>query len=101
MTESSQITREEVAHVANLARIELTEAELDHLRDDLAAILDHVKVVQSVVEEDTPAMSHPIPVTNVFRDDVNVPGLTADEALAGAPESEEQRFLVPRILGED
>ena len=101
MSESSQITREEVAHVAHLARIELTEAELDHLRSDLDAILEHVKVVQSVVDADTPAMSHPIPVTNVFRPDLNVAGLTADEALAGAPESEEQRFLVPRILGED
>ncbi|TXJ05943.1 MAG: Asp-tRNA(Asn)/Glu-tRNA(Gln) amidotransferase subunit GatC [Aeromicrobium sp.] len=101
MSESSQITREEVAHVAHLARIELTEAELDHLRSDLDAILEHVKVVQSVVDADTPAMSHPIPVTNVFRLDLNVAGLTADEALAGAPESEEQRFLVPRILGED
>lgn len=101
MTESSQITRQEVAHVAGLARIQLTEAELDHLRTDLAAILEHVKVVQSVVDEDTPAMSHPIPVSNVFRPDVQVPGLSAEEALAGAPESEEQRFLVPRILGED
>lgn len=101
MTESSQITREEVAHVANLARIELTETELDHLRSDLATILEHVKVVQSVVETDTPAMSHPIQVTNVFREDVNVPGLSAEEALAGAPASEEQRFLVPQILTED
>lgn len=73
MTESSPITREEVAHVANLARIQLTDAELDHLRDDLAAILDHVKVVQSVVDENTPAMSHPIPVTNVFREMLTCP----------------------------
>lgn len=98
---ASGISRADVAHLAGLARIELSEAELDHLAAELPTILEHVKVVQSVAGDDVPAMSHPIPVTNVFREDVVHTGLTPDEALAGAPASEEQRFLVPQILGEE
>ncbi len=100
---SSAITREDVAHLASLARISLSEEELDRLGAELPAILDHVAAVQQVVQEagDVEAMSHPVPISNVLRDDVVRPGLTPDEALEGAPASEEQRFLVPRILGEE
>jgi aspartyl-tRNA(Asn)/glutamyl-tRNA(Gln) amidotransferase subunit C len=98
---SSAISREDVAHLANLARISLSEDELDRLGAELPAILDHVAAVQEAASVDVPAMSHPVPIDNVFRDDVVRPGLTPDEALAGAPASEEQRFLVPQILGED
>lgn len=98
---SPEISRDDVAHLASLARIELSEAELDRLGAELPAILEHVKVVQGVAGEDVVAMSHPVPVTNVFRPDEVVPGLTPDEALAMAPASEEQRFLVPKILGEE
>lgn len=98
---SPEISRDDVAHLASLARIELSEAELDRLGAELPAILDHVKVVQQVAGDDVVAMSHPVPVVNVFRVDEVVPGLTPDEALAMAPASEEQRFLVPKILGED
>lgn len=97
---SSAISRDDVAHLASLARIDLTEDELDRLGAELPAILEHVKVVQDVAGDDVPAMSHPIPVANVFRPDVPRPSLHPDEALAGAPQSEEQRFLVPQILGE-
>ncbi|HSE09014.1 MAG TPA: Asp-tRNA(Asn)/Glu-tRNA(Gln) amidotransferase subunit GatC [Nocardioidaceae bacterium] len=95
------ITREEVAHLADLARIDLSDAELDHLAPQLAVILDSIKSISEVAAEDIPPTSHPMPITNVFREDAPRPGLTAEEALAGAPEVEQQRFAVPRILGEE
>jgi aspartyl-tRNA(Asn)/glutamyl-tRNA(Gln) amidotransferase subunit C len=95
------ITREEVAHLADLARIDLSDAELDHLAPQLAVILDSIKSINEVAAEDIPPTSHPMPLTNVFREDVPRPGLSAEEALSGAPEVEQQRFAVPRILGEE
>jgi len=95
------ITREEVAHLADLARIDLSDAELDHLAPQLAVILDSIKSISEVAADDIPPTSHPMPLTNVFREDVRRPGLTAEEALAGAPEVQQQRFAVPRILGEE
>lgn len=95
------ITREEVAHLADLARIDLSDAELDHLAPQLAVILDSIKSISEVAADDIPPTSHPVPLTNVFREDVVRPGLTAEEALAMAPQVEEQRFAVPKILGEE
>jgi len=95
------ISRAEVARLADLARIDLSDAELDHLAPQLAVILDSVASIREVAAEDVPPTSHALPLTNVFRDDVVEPGLTADEALAGAPEVEQQRFSVPRILGDE
>lgn len=97
----SAISREEVAHLAMLARIDLSPAELDTLAGQLDVILDAVAQVQKAATEDVPATSHPIPLTNVSRPDVPRPGLTAEQALSGAPEAEDQRFRVPRILEED
>jgi len=97
----SAISREEVAHLAMLARIDLAPEELDLMADHLGVILDAVAQVQKVATEDVPATSHPIPLTNVTRPDVPRPGLTAEEALSGAPAAEDQRFRVPRILEED
>jgi aspartyl-tRNA(Asn)/glutamyl-tRNA(Gln) amidotransferase subunit C len=95
------ITRDEVAHLADLARIDLSTAELDHLAPQLAVILESVASIREVAADDIPPTSHPLPLTNVFREDVVRPGLSAEEALAGAPEVEQQRFAVPRILGEE
>ncbi|HET7328581.1 MAG TPA: Asp-tRNA(Asn)/Glu-tRNA(Gln) amidotransferase subunit GatC [Nocardioidaceae bacterium] len=95
------ITRDEVAHLAHLARIDLTDAELDHLAPQLDQILDAVAKVSEVAAGDIPPTSHAVPLTNVFRADQVRPGLSVDEVLAGAPESEQQRFRVPRILGEE
>jgi len=97
----SAISREEVAHLAALARIDLRPAELDRLAKELDVILDAVATVQQVAGEDVPATSHPIPLTNVTRPDEPRPCLLVDEVLAGAPEAEQQRFRVPRILEED
>ena len=96
------ISREEVRHLADLARIDLSDAELDHLAPQLAVILDSVASIANVVAaQDVPPTSHALPLVNVFRDDVVQPGLTAEEALSGAPEVDQQRFSVPRILGEE
>jgi aspartyl-tRNA(Asn)/glutamyl-tRNA(Gln) amidotransferase subunit C len=97
----SGISRADVAHLADLARISLSDDELDHLATELPAILDHVRVVQDAAGDDVTPMSHPLPVSNVFRADEVRESLTADEALAGAPEADQQRFLVPRILGDE
>ncbi|REF35261.1 Asp-tRNA(Asn)/Glu-tRNA(Gln) amidotransferase subunit GatC [Thermasporomyces composti] len=101
------ISRDEVAHLARLARIDLTDDELDHLAPQLDVILQAVAQVREVAAEDVPPMSHPVPVTNVLRPDEVRPGLSAEEALAGAPvvdgepATEDGRFRVPRILGEE
>lgn len=100
-TPRAEITREEVAHLADLARIDLDDAELDHLAPQLSVILESVAAIRGVAGDDVPPTSHPIPMTNVFRDDVVRPGLTAEEALAAAPAAEDQRFSVPRILGDE
>ena len=96
-----EITREEVAHLADLARIDLDDAELDHLAPQLSVILESVASISGVAGDDVPPTSHALPLTNVFREDVVVPGLTAEQALSGAPEQEQQRFRVPRILGDE
>ena len=96
-----EITRDEVAHLATLARIDLSDDELDHLAPQLSVILDSVASISEVAGADVPPTSHPMPLTNVFREDVVVPGLTAEQALAMAPQAEEQRFAVPRILGDE
>jgi aspartyl-tRNA(Asn)/glutamyl-tRNA(Gln) amidotransferase subunit C len=101
MSDTPSITRDEIAHLANLARIDLTDAELDHLAPQLTVILESVASISGVADENTPPTSHALPLTNVFREDVVTPGLTADEALSGAPEQEGQRFKVPRILGDE
>ena len=95
------ISRDEVSHLADLARFDLSAEELDHLAPQLAVILDSIASISEVAADDVPPTSHALPLVNVFRDDVARPGLTAEEALAGAPEVEQQRFSVPRILGEE
>jgi len=100
-TSGASLTREQVAHLADLARIDLSDAELDHLAPQLEVILESIASIQGVAGDDVPPTSHALPMNNVFRDDVVVPGLSAEEALAGAPEAEQQRFSVPRILGEE
>jgi aspartyl-tRNA(Asn)/glutamyl-tRNA(Gln) amidotransferase subunit C len=96
-----EISRDEVAHLADLARIELSEAELDHLAPQLSVILESVASIAGVAAGDIPPTSHAVPLTNVFRADEAQPSLTADQALSGAPAAEQQRFAVPRILGDE
>lgn len=96
-----EITRDEVRHLADLARIDLDDAELDHLAPQLAVILDSIASISEVAADDIAPTSHAIALTNVFRDDVVTPSLTAEQALSGAPAQEQQRFSVPRILGDE
>jgi aspartyl-tRNA(Asn)/glutamyl-tRNA(Gln) amidotransferase subunit C len=95
------LTREDVAYLAGLARIDLTDAELDHLAPQLAVILESVAAVSRVAADDIPPTSHALPLQNVFRPDENRPSLSPQQALSGAPAVDEQRFSVPRILGEE
>lgn len=95
------ISRDEVAHLAGLARLAVTEAELDTFAGQLDDILDSVAKVNEVAAEDIPPTSHAVPLTNVFREDVVRPGLSREQALASAPATEENRFRVPRILSEE
>lgn len=96
-----ELSRDEVRHLADLARIDLSDAELDHLAPQLNVILESVASIQGVAGDDVVPTSHPIPMTNVFREDVVVPGLTAEQALAAAPAQEDNKFSVPRILGDE
>ncbi len=95
------ITRDEVAHLARLSRLALTDAELDHFAGQLDQIIGAVARVQEVAAEQIPPMTHAAGIVNVYRDDVVTPQLTPEQALAGAPASEQARFRVPRILAED
>ncbi|MGH3655810.1 MAG: Asp-tRNA(Asn)/Glu-tRNA(Gln) amidotransferase subunit GatC, partial [Micromonosporaceae bacterium] len=90
-----------VAHLARLARLAVTESELDTFSGQLDVILQSVARVGEVAADDIPPTSHSVPLTNVFRDDEPRPGLTQQEALAGAPDTAEGRFRVPRILDEE
>lgn len=101
MPEKSAITSEEIAHLAGLARIALTEEEQAGLAGDLNHILGNVARVAEVATPDVPATSHPIPLTNVLRGDVVGETLTSEQALSGAPDSADHKFLVPQILGEE
>jgi aspartyl-tRNA(Asn)/glutamyl-tRNA(Gln) amidotransferase subunit C len=95
------ISREEVAHLARLSRLAVTEQELDLFAGQLDVILQAVARVGEVVAEEIPPTSHSVPLINVLRDDVEQPCLTPADALAGAPDPFEGRFRVPRILEED
>jgi aspartyl-tRNA(Asn)/glutamyl-tRNA(Gln) amidotransferase subunit C len=94
------ISRAEVAHLARLARLAVTEDELTTFAPQLDVILQSVATVGEVAADDIPPTSHAVPLVNVFRDDEVSPCLTQQQALSGAPAAEDGRFRVPRILGE-
>ncbi|HET6908487.1 MAG TPA: Asp-tRNA(Asn)/Glu-tRNA(Gln) amidotransferase subunit GatC [Mycobacteriales bacterium] len=98
---ASAITRDDVAHLARLARIAMTDEELDHLAGQLDVILGAVARVQEVAASDVPPTSHALPLTNVYRSDNPRPSLTDEAALAAAPAAEDGRFRVPRILDQE
>lgn len=97
----SEITAEQVAHLANLARIDLSPEEITNLTADLGQIVDAVAKVTEVATPDVPATSHPMPLTNIFRPDTIVPSLTVEQALSGAPDRDGDKFRVPAILDEE
>ncbi len=96
----SQISRDEVAHLARLARLALTDDELDSYAGQLDAILNHVSQIQAVDVTGVEATDNPLKDVNVTRPDQTRPCLTQEEALAEAPEAVDGRFAVPQILGD-
>jgi aspartyl-tRNA(Asn)/glutamyl-tRNA(Gln) amidotransferase subunit C len=98
---AARISRADVVHVATLARLELTEEELDRYVDQLGAVLDHAADVAALDTSGVPPTAHPLPIQNVLREDVVGPSLDRDEVLREAPDSDGVRFRVPRILGEE
>lgn len=97
----STFSKEEVARLADLARISLTDELLERFSGELEAVAEHVSKLAEVVTPEIPATSHPIPLTNVMREDEVVDGLNLDEVLEMAPQSEDGKFAVPAILGEE
>jgi aspartyl-tRNA(Asn)/glutamyl-tRNA(Gln) amidotransferase subunit C len=98
----SDISEDSVRHLAGLARIDLTNDEVTHLTAELSKIVDVVATVSAAATDDVPATSHPIPLTNVYREDVVTDDvLTTEQALSGAPEHDGSRFKVSAILGEE
>ncbi len=94
------ISRSDVEHVARLARLALTNDEVDHLTAELATILGHARDIEALDLADVPATAHPLPLVNVLRPDEVRPSLDRDEVLGQAPVAEDDRFRVPRIMGE-
>jgi aspartyl-tRNA(Asn)/glutamyl-tRNA(Gln) amidotransferase subunit C len=97
MVVALEITREEVLHVAKLARLALTEEEIERFRGQLSAILEAVGKVSELDLEGVPPTSHPLDLVNVFAEDEPGPSLPREEALANAPETEGGFFAVPPV----
>ena len=98
---SARLTRDKVAKVADLARLNLSEAELERYTEQLGAVLDHAEDVASLDLDGVPPTAHPLPLVNVLRDDVVVEGVDREEVLSQAPSVVDRRFRVPAILGEE
>ncbi len=97
---SPRLSHTDVEHVANLARLALSADEMEQFAEQLTVILDHAQDVAALDLEGVPPTAHPLPLVNVLRPDDVRPCLDRDEVLAQAPEAEDRRFRVPRILGE-
>ena len=97
----SEMTPEAIRHLASLSRIALSEEEVTRLSGELGAIVSAVEAVQKVAGDDVPQTSHPMPLGNVFREDVVGDTLSTEQALAGAPDHDGSRFRVSAILGDE
>lgn len=97
----STLSRKDVAHLAHLSRLAVTDEELDLFAGQLTAVLDAVAQVGKAAVEDVAPTTHAVPMTNVMRPDVARPSLPREAVLAGAPAAEDDRFRVPRILQEE
>lgn len=95
------LSEAEVRHVANLARLDLTDDEVAALAPQLSEILTYAEQVGEVAADDVEPMVHPFPVTNVTRPDLPGPSLPRDVVLSQAPDARDHRFAVPRIVAED
>ena len=93
-----KLTNIEVEHVAWLARLELTDQEVDRLTNQLNSLMGHFEDLGKLDTQGVAPTSHSIPVWNVFREDIAGPSLTAEEAVSNAPESENNYFIVPQVV---
>ncbi len=96
----STLRREDVAHVAKLARLNLSDAELDMFTEQLGQVLEHASDMNALDLDGVVATAHPFGLINVVREDVIAPSLDHDTVLAMAPDAQDGRFAVPRIMGE-
>jgi aspartyl-tRNA(Asn)/glutamyl-tRNA(Gln) amidotransferase subunit C len=96
----TRITRSDVEHVARLARLALSDEEIERFTGQLEVILEHAADVSALDTEGVPPTAHPLPLVNVLRSDEPQPGVSRDDVLAMAPDAQDGRFRVPRILGE-
>jgi len=97
----SEMTPQVIRHLAGLSRIALSDEEIQRLSGELGAIVSAVEAVSQVATDDVLPTSHPLPLGNVFRDDIVGETLSTEEALAGAPDHDGSRFRVSAILGEE
>jgi aspartyl-tRNA(Asn)/glutamyl-tRNA(Gln) amidotransferase subunit C len=98
---SQRLTAAAAAKVARLARLDLSDAELEHLTTQLDGMLEHFADIDALQLDEVVPMTQPYPLENVFRDDVVADGLDRDEVLSAAPAAEDGRFRVPPIIGLD
>jgi len=96
----TRITRSDVEHVARLARLALSDEEIERFTGQLEVILEHAADVSALDTDGVPPTAHPLPLVNVLRSDEPQPGVSRDVVLAMAPDAQDGRFRVPRILGE-
>ena len=92
------IDRAAVDHVARLARLDLSEEERDRMSAELTVILEHAEKIQALDLDPVEPTAHAVKLSNVMREDEARPSLSQDEALSNAPEAEDGRFKVPRIV---
>lgn len=97
----SEISRADVEHLAKLAHIAMTDAELQKMAAELGVIVDSMATIQQAAGDDVSATSHPLPLTNVFREDTVGHVFTAEEALANAPDAQDGQFRVPAIMDQE
>ena len=95
------VTRKDVEHIAELARLKFADAEIDSYTDQLNEILNYMEKLNELDTENIEPLSHPVEGNNVFREDKTIPSISTEEALKNAPEKDERFFKVPKIIGGD
>ena len=99
-TSSEKLTEQQVRHVAKLSRLNLSDDEVHHFSEQLSGVLGYVSKLNELDVTGVEPMAHAMDVTNALREDVAEPGLTAEQALANAPATDEPFFKVPKVIGD-
>lgn len=95
------LTREDVAKIAHLARLDLTAAQLEQYREQLSAILDYAEMLNELDLDDVPPTAHAVARQNVMRPDVVEPGLSLEDALFNAPQQQDNQFKIQPVLDDE